>query len=82
MARATPTAGLGVVEPPPCPRGWSGHPQKPNKKKRKKKEVKMGFGLLGVASAIPYGWYGVAPPPKAQKKKREKRKRLKWVLGF
>jgi hypothetical protein len=31
---ATPTAGLGVVEPPSWPRGWSGHPQKPKKKKK------------------------------------------------
>jgi hypothetical protein len=38
VAGATPTAGLGVVEPPPWPRGWSGHPQKPKKKKKK------GFG--------------------------------------
>jgi hypothetical protein len=26
-------AGLGVAEPPPQPRGWSGHPQKAKKKK-------------------------------------------------
>jgi ADP-heptose:LPS heptosyltransferase len=38
VAPATPTAGLGVVEPPPWPRGWFGHPQKPKKKKKKRKE--------------------------------------------
>jgi hypothetical protein len=27
--------GLGVVEPPPWPRGWSGHPQKKKKKNEK-----------------------------------------------
>jgi hypothetical protein len=51
-------AGLRVVEPPPCPRGWSGHPQKAKKKKKKKKKekrVKIGFGLWGV----------VRQPPKA-----------------
>jgi hypothetical protein len=37
VAPATPTAGLGVVEPPPWSRGWSGHPQKPKKKKKKRK---------------------------------------------
>ena len=28
-------AGLGMVEPTPWPRGWSGHPQKAKKKKKK-----------------------------------------------
>jgi hypothetical protein len=67
VAGATPTAGLGVVEPPPWPRGWSGHPQKP--KKKKKKKTKNGFWPfgggrttpkdLGVDSATPKGWFGV-----------------------
>jgi hypothetical protein len=37
------TIGLGVVEPPPCPRGWSGHLQKAQKilYKKKKKKRKM-----------------------------------------
>jgi hypothetical protein len=30
-----PTASMGVVKPPPCPRGGSGHPKK---RKEKKKE--------------------------------------------
>jgi hypothetical protein len=34
VAGATPTADLGVVEPPPWPRGWSSHPQKPKKTKK------------------------------------------------
>jgi hypothetical protein len=46
-----PTAGLGVVEPPPWPRGWSGHPKKPKKKKQS-----MGFGLLGLAGPPPWPW--------------------------
>jgi hypothetical protein len=41
---ATLTASLGVVRP----KGWSGHPQKA--KKKKKKNQKMGFGLLD------WGW--------------------------
>jgi hypothetical protein len=36
-----------MVEPPPWPRGWSGHPQK--KKKKKEKEKEKDFGFLGVA---------------------------------
>jgi hypothetical protein len=54
VAPATPLAKNGVashphgwsggVEPPPWPRGWSGHPQKPKaKKKEKKKKKKNGF---------------------------------------
>jgi hypothetical protein len=61
VAGATPTAGLGVVEPPPWPRGWSGHPQKPKKKKKRK----MGSGLLGVAGPPPRTWGWIRPPQKA-----------------
>jgi hypothetical protein len=77
VAPATPTAGLGVfdhpqigrgvVEPPPWPRGWSGYPQKPKKKKKKTKNGFWPFGGgrttpkgLGVDSATPKGRYGVA----------------------
>jgi hypothetical protein len=45
VASATPTVGLGVVEQPPWPRGWSGHPQKA--KKEEEEEKRMGFGFLG-----------------------------------
>jgi long-subunit acyl-CoA synthetase (AMP-forming) len=38
-----PTAGLGVVEPPPWPRGWSGHPQKKKKKKKKNEKWVLAF---------------------------------------
>jgi hypothetical protein len=63
---ASHTAGLEVVQPPPCPSEWSGHLQKAKKtkkqkKKRKKKKekcVKMGFGLLGVVRA----WDGFSHP--------------------
>jgi hypothetical protein len=40
--KKNPTVSLGVVEPPPCPRGW------PSQKNEK--WVKLGFGLLGVAT--------------------------------
>jgi hypothetical protein len=40
--------GLGVAEPPPWPRGWSGHPQKATQKKKKS------FGLWGC----PREWFG------------------------
>ena len=43
-----PIANLGVVRPPI------------KGKKKKEKWVKMGFEFLGVASATPYSWYGVA----------------------
>jgi hypothetical protein len=51
--RPPPTAGLGVVEPPPWPKGWSGNPQKPKKKKKTNKKQSMGFDLLGVAGPPP-----------------------------
>jgi hypothetical protein len=51
---ATPMACLGVVEPPPWPRGWSGQPLKAKKKKKKKKS--LGFGPLRMAG----------PPPRAK----------------
>jgi hypothetical protein len=44
-----PTAGLGVVEPPPCTRGWS-TPKRPKKKKKK------GIRLLGVAGPPSRAW--------------------------
>jgi hypothetical protein len=37
----------GVVEPPPGPRGWSGHPQKAQKKKKKKKNEKWVLDFCG-----------------------------------
>jgi hypothetical protein len=57
VAGATPTAGLGVVEPPPWPRGWSGHPQKPKKKKNPNRP-------FGVAESTPRSLGVVRPPPK------------------
>jgi hypothetical protein len=78
---ATPTAGLGVVEPPPWPRGWSGHPKKAKKKKKK------GFGILGVAESR-YGVAEAAPmplgvvrPPQKAKKKKKKEKMGFGLLG-
>ena len=78
VAPATPTAGLGVAGPPPWPRGWSGHPKRPKKKKKKQR---IGFGLLGVDSTTPYsqyvggrttpmakGWSGHPQKPKKKKK--------------
>jgi hypothetical protein len=75
-----PTAGLGVVEPPPWPKGWSGHPQKPKKKKYGFWPFGSGRTTpkgLGVDSATPYGRSGggrttlmakgvVRPPPKGR----------------
>jgi hypothetical protein len=54
----------GVVKPPPGPRGWSGHPQKAHKKKKKKR--KMGFGFLGVAEPPPRALGWLRPPSKVQ----------------
>jgi hypothetical protein len=80
-------AGLGVVLPPPWPRGWSSHPQKPKKKKK-------GFGLLPPPKA--WGWLRpppvavlevVEPPPWPRgwsgnpKKKKEEKKNGFWAFG-
>ena len=65
VAGATPTAGLGVVEQPPCPREWSGHPQKDKKKKEKRKKekrVKIGFELFGVVRPPARAWGGFGHP--------------------
>jgi hypothetical protein len=48
-------AGLGVVEPPPWPKGWSGHAQK----KLKVLGCFFLFGPFGGGQTTPYGWYGV-----------------------
>jgi hypothetical protein len=63
VAGATSYGRLVVVEPPPWPRGWSDHPQKPKKKKKQNKTKKqsMGFGLLGVAGPPPRAWGGFDP---------------------
>jgi hypothetical protein len=55
MVGATPTVGLGVVEPPPWPRGWFGHPQKPRSPPKKGKEI---GGWLGQGRWFqpPYFW--------------------------
>jgi hypothetical protein len=68
----------GWLEPPPCPKmGWPDHPL---------------FGQ-GVASATPYGRYGVAEatpqafgggpatPKATKKKKKRKKKKMKWVCA-
>jgi hypothetical protein len=73
VAGATPTTSLGVAQPPPWPRGWSGHPQKAKKQKKNKKQ-KIGFWTfeggpttpkgLEVASATTYGWRWSSHPQK------------------
>jgi hypothetical protein len=70
VAGATPTANLGVVEPPHAQGDGPATPKRP-KNKKKKRRIKMGFGLLGVAgppprawgmaSTTPYDWYGPRP---------------------
>jgi hypothetical protein len=86
---ASHTAGLEVVQPPPCPREWSGHLQKAKKKKKKNKKkkkekkkkekcVKMGFGLLGVVRA----WDGFSHPILAVGDGRSPPKSPKLILTF
>jgi hypothetical protein len=64
VARTTPTSGLGVVEPPPWPRGGPTTPKR-EKKEKKKKGMGCGGGLgHGGGSSHPLGqkWGGPATP--------------------
>jgi hypothetical protein len=47
------TGRMGVAEATPGLWGWSGHPERP---KKKKKNEKNGFGILGVAGPPPRAW--------------------------
>jgi hypothetical protein len=50
---------MGVAEATPGLWGWSGHPERPKKKKKEKN----GFGILGVAGPPPRAWGWLRPPP-------------------
>jgi hypothetical protein len=48
-------AGMGVEEPPLWPLGWSSHPKKAKRKKKKKNWVRF-FGWPDHPKAM--GWFG------------------------
>jgi hypothetical protein len=52
------TGRMGVAEATPGLWGWSGHPERP----KKKKNEKNGFGILRVAGPPPRAWRWPKPP--------------------
>jgi hypothetical protein len=58
VAGATPYGRSGGGRTTPWPRGWSGHPQKP-----KKKKTKYGFWPFGGGRTTPLAMRVVRPPP-------------------
>jgi hypothetical protein len=63
------TVGVGVAGPLPWPRGWSDHPQKAKKRKRKKF-----WGLvLGGGRTTLLGHKGGPATPKRPKKEKKKK---------